>query len=151
MVYRLERTTFIPRKQEEVFAFFSEAGNLQRITPSFLDFEITTPQPIAMRAGTIIDYKMKLFGLPVRWRTLIKEFEAPTHFVDIQTKGPYRLWHHRHEFKAVPGGTEMRDQVDYELPFGPLGSLVRALFVRRTLEKIFDHRSAVIQDVFREE
>lgn len=150
MVYRLERTTFIPRDQEEVFAFFAEAANLQRITPPFLDFEIITPQPIAMRAGTIIDYKMKLFGLPVRWRTLIKEFEPITHFVDVQTKGPYRLWHHRHEFKAVPGGTEMLDQVDYELPFGPLGTIVRTLFVRRMLDKIFDYRSSVIQDVFRQ-
>jgi ligand-binding SRPBCC domain-containing protein len=150
MPYRLERTTFIPRAQQEVFAFFSEAENLEQITPSFLGFEIVTPKPIEMKPGTLIDYKLKLFGLPLRWRTRIEEFEPISYFVDIQVRGPYRLWRHRHEFKTVAGGTQMRDQVDYELPFGPFGTIARALFVRRMLEKIFDYRSSVIQEIFRE-
>ncbi|HEU4637206.1 MAG TPA: SRPBCC family protein [Edaphobacter sp.] len=148
MPYRLERTTFIPRPQQEVFAFFSEAANLERITPPFLGFEIVTPQPIAMKPGTLIDYRIKLFGVPMYWKTLIKEYEPISHFVDVQLKGPYRLWHHRHEFTSVPDGTQMRDQVDYELPFGPLGTIARTLFVRRTLDKIFDYRTSVIQDIF---
>jgi ligand-binding SRPBCC domain-containing protein len=149
MVYRLERTTVISRDQASVFAFFAEAANLQRITPAFLDFEIVTPQPIAMGTGTLIDYKMKLSGLPVRWRTRIQEFEPSSHFVDIQLKGPYRLWHHRHEFEAVSGGTKMRDIVDYELPFGAIGTIARALFVRRTLDHIFDYRASAIEEIFR--
>jgi hypothetical protein len=149
MVYRLERITVIPRDREEVFAFFSEAGNLERITPRFVNFEIVTPQPIAMRAGTLIDYRMKLFGLPVRWRTLIQEFESPSHFADVQLKGPYRLWHHRHDFEAVDGGTRMRDRVDYELPFGLIGTIARALIVRRTLDRIFDYRASAIKNIFR--
>lgn len=150
MPYRLERVTFIPSSQREVFAFFSEAENLEKLTPSFLGFEIMTPRPIEMKAGTLIDYKLKLFGFPLRWRTRIEEFEPIRHFVDVQLSGPYRLWHHRHEFKTVPGGTEMRDRVDYELPFGLLGRITRALFVRRTLERIFDYRSSVIGQTFRE-
>jgi ligand-binding SRPBCC domain-containing protein len=149
MIYRLDRTTVIPRDREEVFGFFSEAANLQRLTPPFLDFRIVTPQPISMRAGTLIDYQLRLFGIAVRWRTRIEEFVPVSHFVDVQLSGPYRLWHHRHEFESVPGGTAMRDCVDYELPLGPLGSLARALFVRRTLDRIFDYRTAAIQKIFR--
>jgi ligand-binding SRPBCC domain-containing protein len=148
MPYRLERNTFIPRSREEVFAFFSDAGNLQKLTPAFLHFHMITPQPINMQAGTLIDYQLQLYGIPVRWRTLIRTFEPVTSFSDVQLKGPYRLWHHHHEFKEVPGGTEMRDTVDYEIPFGPLGAIARWLFVRRTLESIFDYRATVITSVF---
>lgn len=149
MVYRLERTTVIPRDREKVFAFFADAANLQKLTPPFLDFKIVTPQPLAMKPGTLIDYKMKLFLIPVRWRTLIKEFEPGFRFVDVQLKGPYRVWHHQHEFETVPEGTRMRDAVDYELPFGLIGTITRALLVRRTLDRIFDYRTAAIKQIFR--
>ena len=148
MSYLLERSLFIPRPREEVFAFFADAHNLEQITPAFLRFRILTPGPIAMKAGTLIDYQLNLHGLPVKWRTRIEEFTPPSSFVDVQLSGPYRRWHHRHEFEAVPGGTEMRDRVEYELPFGPLGALARLLFVRRSLDQIFDHRNATIAELF---
>jgi len=149
MVYRLERSALIPRPRAEVFAFFSDAHNLERITPDFLRFRILTPDPIVMQPGTLIEYQMKLYGVPVRWRTMIEEFHPGRWFVDIQTSGPYRSWRHRHEFIEVPGGTRMYDRVDYEMPYGFLGTVVRKLFVRRALERIFDYRSAAIAEYFR--
>jgi ligand-binding SRPBCC domain-containing protein len=148
MSYRLERTTFLPRAPEEVFAFFADTGNVQKITPPFLHFHILTPPPIAMRPGTLIHYRLQLFGVPILWRTRIETFEPITHFVDIQLSGPYRLWHHRHDFEAVPGGTRMRDRVDYDLPFGILGSVARVVFVCRTLDRIFDYRTSAIERIF---
>ncbi len=148
MPYHLERSLFIPRQREEVFAFFADALNLERITPAFLHFQILTPHPILMKAGTLIDYELRLYGVPFRWRTLIESFEPISSFTDVQITGPYRRWHHRHTFEEVSGGTQMRDQVDYELPLGPLGSVVRLLFVRRALDRIFDHRNATISEVF---
>jgi ligand-binding SRPBCC domain-containing protein len=103
-----------------------------------------------MKEGVLIEYKIGLFGIPIRWRTRIETFEPISLFVDIQLNGPYRLWRHRHEFDSVPGGTEMRDRVDYVLPFGPLGSMVRWLFVRRTLDRIFDYRTEAIKKIFSE-
>jgi ligand-binding SRPBCC domain-containing protein len=145
----LERLTFIPRPRPEVFAFFADAHNLERITPSFLRFHILTPDPIELRAGTLIDYKMRLYGVRVRWRTLIQRYEPDDFFVDVQLKGPYKSWRHRHEFKEVPGGTQMHDRVDYEMPYGMLGLLVRMLFVQGALERIFDHRNTAIAEYFR--
>jgi ligand-binding SRPBCC domain-containing protein len=148
MIHRLERTTFIARPRDEVFQFFADAHNLERITPSFLNFRILTPDPIEMKAGTFIDYKIGLYGIPMKWRTLIAEFVPNDYFVDVQISGPYRSWHHRHDFFDRSGGTEMRDRVDYELPFGPIGTIVRTLFVRAQLDQIFDHRNATITKFF---
>jgi ligand-binding SRPBCC domain-containing protein len=148
MSYRLERSLFLPRPREEVFAFFSDAANLERITPPFLNFHIITPRPIAMGAGTLIDYKLRLHGIPLRWRTLIETFDPPSSFTDIQLSGPYRRWHHSHEFLDVRGGTEMRDRVDYELPFPLFAPIVHILFVRRSIEQIFDYRNQIISEVF---
>ena len=148
MRYQLERTTWIPRPPHEVFSFFASARNLERITPAFLRFHILTPDPIVMRAGTRIDYELTLHGVRLRWRTLIEEFVEDSHFVDLQLSGPYRYWRHRHDFKAIDGGTLMLDRVDYELPMGPLGRIVRRLFVRSSLDRIFDHRAKVIQEHF---
>jgi ligand-binding SRPBCC domain-containing protein len=144
MVYRLERATFIPKPRGEVFRFFSDAHNLERITPAFLQFKILTPDPIEMKPGTLIEYKLRLHGVPVRWKTLIAEFVPDDYFVDVQLSGPYRSWHHRHDFLDAPGGTEMRDRVDYEMPFGVIGSIVHRFFVRRSVNSIFDHRNASI-------
>ena len=146
--HRMERTQIIPRPRDEVFGFFSDASNLQRITPAFVGFEILTAGPLVIGAGARIDYRLKLYGVPVRWETQIETFDAGVAFSDIQLKGPYRSWHHRHVFADVPGGTRMDDTVDYELPFGPLGEVARLLFVARSLEKIFDYRAEQIGAIF---
>jgi hypothetical protein len=144
MPYHLERTLVIPRPRAEVFAFFANAENLERITPPFLHFQILTPPPIRIHAGATIDYQLTLFGIYFHWRTLIETFDPPSAFTDIQLTGPYRRWHHRHNFHEVPNGTEMHDQVEYEIPFGPLGTLAHTLFIRRTVNRIFDHRNQTI-------
>lgn len=126
---------------EEVFDFFSRAENLQRITPPLLDFKIVTPLPIEMKTGTLIDYRLKVRGLPMRWRTLIADWQPPHRFVDTQLKGPYSLWHHTHEFEGLsPTSTMIRDTVRYRLPFGPLGLLVHKLIVENDIRQIFDFR-----------
>ena len=140
----LEREQLVPHPRSTVFAFFADARNLERLTPAQLRFHILTPQPIVMRAGTVIDYRLQLFGVGFLWRTLIESFEPESAFVDLQLKGPYRLWRHRHEFIEVPGGTLVRDHVTYRTPFGPLGELARRLFIERQLRRIFDFRRATI-------
>jgi ligand-binding SRPBCC domain-containing protein len=131
-----------------VFAFFADAANLERLTPARLRFSILTPRPIAMRPGAVIDYRLSLLGVPFRWRTVIEAFEPEARFVDVQAAGPYASWRHLHEFVEAPGGTLVRDRVDYQLPLGALGELAHALFVRRQLEHIFDHRRRVIEQLF---
>ncbi len=146
--YVLERQQLLPRPRDEVFAFFEDAGNLERITPPFLRFRNVTPRPIAMHEGTLIDYRIQLFGVPLAWRTRIDVYEPRIRFVDTQIRGPYRLWRHTHTFDDVPGGTLMRDRVEYLLPLGPLGVAARAVFVRRTLDRIFDYRQQTIATLF---
>lgn len=148
MRYVLAREQTVPRPRPEVFGFFADAANLERLTPPTLKFSIRTSQPLAMRPGAIIDYRLSLFGLPFRWRTVIEVFEPESRFIDNQTAGPYALWRHLHEFADVPGGTLIRDRVEYELPLGPIGRLAHALFVRRQLEHIFDYRRRIIEQVF---
>jgi ligand-binding SRPBCC domain-containing protein len=143
----LEREQIIARPRLEVFEFFADARNLEVITPEFLNFRILTPTPIEMKEGALIDYRIRLFGVPVNWRTRIDVYEPGVRFVDRQLRGPYRTWIHTHEFTDVDGGraTKMVDRVEYEVPFGPIGGVARALFVRRTLDRIFDHRAKVIE------
>ncbi|MHC4730035.1 MAG: SRPBCC family protein [Planctomycetota bacterium] len=145
---RLVREQFFARPRPEIFAFFADASNLARITPDFLHFTILTPMPLEVGAGALIDYRLRLFGIPFRWRTRIEAFEPPERFSDIQALGPYRSWHHLHEFEERDGGTLMRDTVDYELPLGPLGAVAHALFVRRSVARIFDHRREVLAREF---
>lgn len=144
----LERRQQIRRARADVFAFFADVQNLERITPAFLNFRILTPLPVPMRAGALIDYELRLYGVPLRWQTRIEEVDPGVSFVDVQLRGPYRHWHHLHEFIDVEGGTEVRDTVHYELPWGPLGSIAGALFVRRSLDRIFDHRQRVLEQTF---
>ena len=146
--YHLEQSQFIPKAREEVFTFFADASNLERITPAFLHFHILTPRPIPMQPGTLIDYQLRLGGVPLRWKTRIETFEPASYFTDVQLSGPYRRWHHLHEFVEVAGGTEMKDIVDYELPLGPLEVAARWLFVRRALYRIFSYRRAAITEIF---
>jgi len=143
----LEREQLVPRPLPEVFAFFAEPRNLERITPGFLSFRILTPGPIPLAPGTTIDYRLALLGLPFRWRTLIEEVEPGLRFVDVQLRGPYRRWRHEHLFEEVPGGTRVRDRVEYELPLGPLGELAHWIAVRRQLRSIFDHRRFAIAEL----
>ncbi len=145
--YHLERSQFIPRSLEETFFFFSDAANLERITPEFLRFQIVTPSPIQLQVGALIDYRLRLLGVPLRWRTQIEVFEPPTRFVDVQLQGPYRYWRHTHEFRRDGDGTRMLDRVDYQLPMGFVGAIVHGIFVRRTLETIFDFRSQRISEL----
>jgi len=147
-VYTLERTLVVPRPIDEVFPFFADAANLERLTPPLVGFTILTPPPIVMKAGTLIDYRIRVNGIPLRWRTLIESFDPPHSFVDTQLRGPYAHWHHTHTFREVPGGTELGDRVEYALPLGPLGKIAHALFVKRQLRTIFDYRSQVMRELF---
>ena len=147
-IYTLKREQFVPRPLEEVFEFFSDARNLEYITPPWLNFQILTPSPIEIVPGTLLDYRLRWHGLPIAWRTKIVGWNPPRSFVDVQLKGPYRLWHHTHSFAAVSGGTNMVDVVNYELPLGFLGSIAHRLGVRRDLERVFDYRMKIIAQRF---
>ena len=140
-VHILERRQRIERPIEEAFAFYGDARNLEQITPPLLGFEVTTPGPIEMEAGTLIEYRLRLHRVPVRWRTRIEVWEPPRWFVDVQVKGPYSPWEHTHTFEEDgSGATLIEDRVRYSIPFGPLGELAERLLVRRDLRQIFDYR-----------
>ncbi|MGE0812232.1 MAG: SRPBCC family protein [Vicinamibacterales bacterium] len=141
----LHASLLVPRPLDDVFAFFAAAENLQRITPPWVDFRILTPLPIEMRPGALIDYRLKVHGIPIRWRTEITAWDPPHRFVDTQLSGPYRRWVHTHRFRAVPGGTHVEDDVVFSVPGGwP----IERLFVRRDLTAIFTHRQRAILDAF---
>lgn len=139
----LETATLIPRPVAEVFPFFGNAENLERITPPELAFRILTPTPIDVREGTIIDYRLRLFGVPFSWRTKIVLWRPPDRFVDEQLRGPYRSWKHLHTFSECSAGTHMADRVEYRLPLEPAGALALPL-VRRQLDRIFRYRASAI-------
>jgi ligand-binding SRPBCC domain-containing protein len=144
-VHVLERSQRLALPAARAFAFYADALNLEAITPPWLAFRVATPGPIEMRSGTLIDYRLRLHGVPVRWRTRIAVWEPPERFVDVQVRGPYALWEHTHTFEpAGEHAVVIRDRVRYALPFGPLGELAHALFVRRDLERIFDHRRRAV-------
>ena len=135
----------LPGTPAEVFPFFADARNLEAITPSWLSFRVTTPLPVEMRAGALIEYRLRLHGIPIAWLTRIEEWLPGVRFVDQQLAGPYRLWHHTHEFEPDgQGGTVMRDTVRYALPFWPLSEVAHALLVRRDLAAIFEFRRAEV-------
>lgn len=137
----LERSERVEVPVERAFAFHTDALNLEPMTPPWLHFEVTTPQPLTMRAGTLLDYRLRLHGVPIRWQTRIETWEPPRRFVDVQAKGPYSLWEHTHLFEPDgDGATVLTDRVRYAIPLGPLGTLAHRLFVRRDLERIFDYR-----------
>jgi ligand-binding SRPBCC domain-containing protein len=145
-VHLLVRQQRIELAVEEVFAFYGEARNLARITPPWLGFEVTTPGPIEMGVGTLIEYRLRLHRVPVQWRTRIEAWEPPRRFVDVQIRGPYALWEHTHEFEEDgPAATIVRDRVRYSLPFGPVGDLGDRLLVRRDLRRIFDYRREAVE------
>lgn len=136
---------WLPRPPDEIFPFFGEARNLEALTPPWLKFEVFTPAPIVMRVGTLIDYRIKVHGLPIRWRTEIIEWTPPHRFVDVQLQGPYTLWHHTHTFTPREGGTLCRDHVRYR-PRG--GRMINWLFVRGDVQRIFDYRQQRLVELF---
>jgi ligand-binding SRPBCC domain-containing protein len=143
----LESETFLPHPRETVFAFFAEAKNLGELTPATLGFEILPPEPSRMDEGALIDYRIRLRGWPMRWRTIIRDWKPPFEFTDEQLRGPYRRWVHRHVFEETEGGTWVRDHVRYALPFFPFGELVHP-FVRAELRQIFAFRKTAMERIF---
>ena len=132
---------------QDTFAFFSNAANLDAITPPSLGFTILTPLPIQMRKGALIEYRLRLMGMPIHWLTRIDEWDPERSFTDTQLRGPYALWVHHHSFAPDPKGTRVRDQVEYALHAPSLTAPVHAVFVRPMIEKIFAYRREVIARV----
>jgi ligand-binding SRPBCC domain-containing protein len=141
----LESAVHIARPIGEVFEFFSDARNLDQLTPAWLKFNVLTPDPIEMRPGTLIDYQLRIRGLPIRWQSEITAWDPPRGFVDEQRRGPYKLWHHEHIFESEGDGTRVIDRVRYDV-LG--GALVERLFVRRDLERIFNYRTERLLEIF---
>lgn len=139
MEYTLHRVQQVATPLDETFEFFARPGNLARITPPWLAFTMVSDEA-DMRQGLRIEYRIRPLGIPQKWVSEITAYDPPHRFVDEQRSGPYARWHHEHRFRAVNGATEVTDTVTYALPFGPLGRLAHALFVRRQLEAIFAYR-----------
>jgi len=146
-VKTLHREQWIPKPVAEVFSFFCEAGNLDRITPLWLNFRVLRQTERELRVGTCIFYKLAWHSVPLAWTSRIEEWRPPTRFVDLQIKGPYKLWRHTHRFEDRDGGTLMADTVRYALPFGALGDLCAGWLVRRDVERIFDYRAKAISAI----
>jgi ligand-binding SRPBCC domain-containing protein len=141
----LERSQRVEVPIEQAFGFYVNALNLEPLTPPWLHFEVTTPGEVTMLPGALLDYRLKLHGVPVRWQTRIEAWEPPVRFVDSQIKGPYSLWEHTHLFERDgEAAAIIHDRVRYAMPLGPLGALAHLLFVRRDLERIFDYRSEAV-------
>jgi ligand-binding SRPBCC domain-containing protein len=145
-IYTLDSNVWIPRPIEEVFSFFSDAHNLEAITPPWLHFSTVTPGPIVLGVGTRFEHRLRVRGIPVHWESEITAWERPHRFVDEQRRGPYRLWRHEHRFCARDNGTEVADHVRYAV-LG--GSLVNRLVVAPDLRKVFDYRRRALLERFR--
>ena len=143
--YHLQTQIWLPQGRNEVFAFFADPRNLERLTPDWLRFAIVTPDPIEMKKGTLLDYRLKIRGIPIRWQSEIATWDPPNSFVDRQTRGPYTLWIHEHIFHEYQGGTLVGDKVLYSPPGG---WLVQKFFVAPDLQRIFRYRHRVLQELF---
>ena len=141
----LKCSVVLPQPRARVFEFFADAFQLEQITPPWLNFRVLTKAPIGIQAGCLIDYRLKLHGIPIRWRTEISSWDPPTAFVDRQLKGPYLLWEHLHTFEETDGGTLCRDEVRYRVPGG---WLIERLFVRPDLRRIFEYRHQKMLELF---
>ncbi len=137
---------WLPLLPEKVFPFFADAANLETITPPWLNFKVLTPAPVAMEVGALIDYRLRIHGVPVRWRTRISDWQPPHRFVDEQLRGPYRQWIHEHTFEPRDGGTLCRDVVKYAVPFD---FFLHAAFVRPDVERIFAFRAEALRTIFK--
>lgn len=144
-IFRLAREIWLPQPPAEVFRFFADATNLEMLTPPWLGFSILTPAPIEMRAGTRIDYRLRLRGIPVRWQSEITVWEPPERFIDEQRRGPYRVWIHEHNFRPQGAGTLVGDRVQYAVPGG---KFINRFLVAPDLKKIFDYRHSALRQLF---
>jgi ligand-binding SRPBCC domain-containing protein len=144
-VHEFSSEIWLPLPPEEIFPFFADAANLDAITPPWLSFRIATPPPITMREGALIDYRLKVRGIPLGWRTRINVWEPPHRFEDEQLRGPYRQWIHEHTFEASNGGTLARDIVRYAVP---LDFLLHKLMVKRDIAQIFQYRTDSLRKLF---
>jgi|ERR1700677_2420665 ligand-binding SRPBCC domain-containing protein len=144
--YRLTREQWIPKPLDEAFAFFARPENLEEITPPFLKFHIVQADR-ELHAGSLIHYRLRVHGLPMRWTSEITVWDPPQRFVDVQVKGPYALWRHQHEFAADGDGTRISDDVQYALPFGFVGQMAHAIMVRRDVEGIFEFRRKKLEEL----
>ena len=143
-VHQLYREQLVSRPLDDVFAFFAGADNLERITPPWLGFGLLRSEPVELGVGTLIEYRLRLHRIPLRWISRIQVWEPGRAFEDVQVKGPYRLWQHRHEFRRAGSGTLVLDHVRYALPLGPLGELAHSMFVERDLARIFAFRYSAV-------
>lgn len=148
--HKLYNKQFLPIDIKLAWEFFSSPKNLSKITPSYMDFQITSELPEEMYEGMIITYTVKpVAGIPINWVTEISHIRKPYFFIDTQLSGPYKLWHHQHLFKEVKNGIEMEDLVHYKLPFGILGNMANFLFVKKQLEGIFNYRQKILSEIFK--
>lgn len=143
-VHELKNELWVPRPLHEVFEFFSDAANLELLTPAWLRFHIVTPRPIQMGEGTLIDYRLRVRGIPLRWQSEITVWDPPRRFIDEQRRGPYRLWQHEHTFEERDGGTLCRDYVRYAVPF----DLIAHHWVKQDVEAIFRFRLEKLRERF---
>jgi len=139
---------FVPRPRAEVFEFFSAETNLETLTPPWLNFKVIGKSTPQIQAGTLIDYRLKIYGIPIKWRTLIEVWKPGECFVDSQLRGPYRKWHHTHTFQDAPGGTLMSDRVIYQMHMGRAGDIAAGWKVRRDVNGIFAFRRQKIGELF---
>ena len=143
--HKLKTEIWLPQKRTTVFSFFADPRNLEDLTPEWLHFEILTPMPLQMKSGVLIDYRLRLYGIPLHWQSEISVWEPPHRFVDRQIQGPYRVWIHEHMFTEHRGGTLVGDTVEYAAPGG---ILVHRLFIARDLRRIFAYRQARLRHRF---
>ena len=144
-VRELKREIWLPQPLAEIFPFFADAANLEKLTPPWLNFQILSPRPIQIRLGTLIDYRVVVRGILFRWQSEITEWDPPHRFVDKQRRGPYRFWQHEHKFSEQEGGTAILDAVRYAVPFD---FLTNRLFIRPDIERIFDFRKRKMRELF---
>ena len=143
----LEACTWLPRPRPEVFAFFADPRNLLRLTPPRLALRVCT-EHATLAAGAVLDFRMRWLGVPLRWRSYVREYDPPYRFVDVQVRGPWARWEHRHRFLDERGGTSVEDRVTYRLPLGGLGRLVHAALVERQLRALWAYRQARLGELF---
>jgi ligand-binding SRPBCC domain-containing protein len=145
-IFRAEQ--FVPQPLVQTFEFFSKAENLEQLTPPWLNFRILSVDPTPVQKGTLIRYSLRWRVFRIHWTSEIVEWEPPVRFVDVQLRGPYKLWHHQHSFSAERNGTLITDEVHYSLPFGVLGSIAHTLKVKSDVEKIFAYRRDAVRRLF---
>ena len=150
LMYQLKRQQLVKTDMATCWYFFSSPGNLQKITPKYMGFDVLTEVPEKMYEGLMIEYRVRpLLGIPMNWITEITHVKEHQFFVDEQRKGPYRIWHHEHHFETVDNGVLMSDIVSYELPFGILGKIAHPILVQRKLNEIFDFRFEIVEEIFK--